>query len=162
MVTKSTFNIYNLIQMICPKCQHPNTRVIDSRPEREGRSIRRRRECENCDFRFTTIEKVVMGSLLVVKRNGTKENFSPKKLEKSISVACGKRPISIDQIREFVEEITENWTSLSEISTEEMGEDIMKALKKLDQIAYIRFASVYRKFKDVDEFKNEISGLLEK
>lgn len=147
--------------MKCPKCRNSDTKVVDSRPEREGRSVRRRRECETCGFRFSTMERVIAGNLMVKKRDGLTENFSPEKLEESIAVACGKRPISRDQIKEIVRELTEEWAGESEISSDMIGEGIMEALKKLDHVAYIRFASVYRKFKDVDEFKQEISGLLE-
>lgn len=145
--------------MQCPKCHHSETKVIDSRPEREGRSIRRRRECEKCGFRFSTVERVSTGNLIVIKRDGTEEKFSPEKLEASILVACGKRPISRDRIREIVSDLTEAWASHSELSSQEIGEAVMEELKKLDQIAYIRFASVYRKFKDIEEFKKEITGL---
>jgi transcriptional repressor NrdR len=146
--------------MQCPKCHHQDTRVIDSRPEREGRTIRRRRECDKCGFRFSTVERISMGGLLVRKKNKETEKFSPEKLEQSISVACGKRPISQDQIREVVQELSENWASKSEVTSSEIGEAVMDALKEIDHVAYIRFASVYRRFKDVDEFKKEIAGLL--
>jgi transcriptional repressor NrdR len=101
-----------------------------------------------------------MGGLLVRKKNKETEKFSPEKLEQSISVACGKRPISQDQIREVVQELSENWASKSEVTSSEIGEAVMDALKEIDHVAYIRFASVYRRFKDVDEFKKEIAGLL--
>lgn len=146
--------------MQCPRCHHSDTKVIDSRPEREGRSIRRRRECEKCEFRFSTLERVVTGNLIVRKRDDETESFSAEKLEKSIRVACGKRPISRDQIREMVSELSENWAGQQEVQSSEIGESVMSSLKKLDHIAYIRFASVYRKFKDVEEFKKEISELL--
>lgn len=146
--------------MLCPKCHHQDTRVIDSRPEREGRTIRRRRECDKCGFRFSTVERISMGGLLVRKKDNETEKFSAEKLEQSISVACGKRPISKDQIREVVQELSENWTSKSEVTSSDIGEAVMDALKKIDHVAYIRFASVYRRFKDVDEFKKEIAGLL--
>lgn len=146
--------------MQCPRCHHSDTKVIDSRPEREGRSIRRRRECEKCEFRFSTLERVVTGNLIVRKRDDETESFSAEKLEKSIRVACGKRPISRDQIREIVSELSENWAGQQEVQSSEIGESVMSSLKKLDHIAYIRFASVYRKFKDVEEFKKEISELL--
>ncbi len=148
--------------MICPKCHHPDTKVIDSRPEREGRSIRRRRECEKCNFRFSTVEKVSTGNLIVIKRDGTEEKFSPEKLEASIMIACGKRPISRDRVREVVSDLSETWASHNEVSSEEIGATVMAALKDLDHIAYIRFASVYRQFKDIDEFKREITGLFDK
>ncbi len=147
--------------MICPKCHHPDTKVVDSRPEREGRSIRRRRECEKCNFRFSTVERVSTGNLMVIKRDGTEEKFSPEKLEASIMIACGKRPISRDRVREVVSDLAEGWASHTEISSEEIGATVMAALKDLDHIAYIRFASVYRQFKDIDEFKKEITGLFD-
>ncbi len=147
--------------MLCPKCHHSDTKVIDSRPEREGRAIRRRRECDKCGFRFSTTERISTGNLLVKKSSGITEKYSSEKLAQSISVACGKRPISKDQIKEVVRELSEDWAGQPEITSKEIGLRVMEALKKLDQIAYIRFASVYRKFKDVDEFKQEISGLFE-
>lgn len=148
--------------MQCPKCHHEDTKVIDSRPEREGRSIRRRRECEKCGFRFSTIERIATGNLLVIKRNGEREKFSPEKLEESILVACGKRPISRDAVREMVNDLMENWASLNEISSTKIGETVMEALKKIDHVAYIRFASVYREFKDIGEFEEEVANLMER
>jgi len=148
--------------MLCPKCHNTDTKVIDSRSEREGRSIRRRRECEQCGFRFSTTERVVMGNVSVRKNDGRIEAFSPKKLEHSITMACGKRPISQDAIREMVREMTEKWVSKQEVTSKEIGAAVMDALRQLDHIAYIRFASVYRQFKDVEEFKKEISELFAK
>ncbi len=147
--------------MLCPKCHHPETKVVDSRPEREGRSIRRRRVCENCEFRFSTSERLITGNFMVKKRDGALEPFSAEKLENSIRVACGKRPVSGEQIAEMVRELSENWASQQEVESEAIGKAVMEALKEIDHVAFIRFASVYRQFKDVDEFKREISGLFE-
>lgn len=146
--------------MLCPKCNHIDSKVIDSRPEKEGRFIRRRRECESCSFRFSTMEKIVLGNFLVVKSDEKKEDFSLEKLTKSILLACGKRPVSENQIREMVRGLAEKWMARSEVSSKEIGETVMNLLKEIDHIAYIRFASVYRRFKDVEEFKQEISQLL--
>lgn len=148
--------------MICPKCQFPDTRVIDSRLSDGGRSIRRRRECEKCSFRFTTFEKVEMSNFIVVKKDGTREAYNREKLERGIWTACGKRPVTQAQIDDFLSKLEEKWMTIrtKEIPTEEMGQDVMLALKQLDEIAYIRFASVYRNFKDVEEMKKEIGELL--
>ena len=145
--------------MYCPNCHHSDTRVIDSRPEREGRSIRRRRECEKCQFRFNTAERVTGGNLQVVKNDGRKEQFDFDKLHQSIAIACGKRPISRQQISDIVREVYESMFSKHEVSSKVIGEKVMTLLKELDQIAYIRFASVYRRFKDVEDFKEEVSKL---
>ena len=145
--------------MQCPNCHNGDTKVIDSRPERDGRSIRRRRECETCEFRFSTAERLTGGNLQIIKQNGSKEPFDFDKLRRSIAIACGKRPISTQQIDEVVREIYESFISKQEVTSAQLGERVMTALRALDDVAYIRFASVYRKFKDIDEFKAEITKL---
>ncbi len=147
--------------MKCPKCNKLDTKVIDSRLSEDNRSIRRRRECESCSRRFTTFERLEMGNLVVKKRDGTFEPYNRSKLENGIWIACGKRPVSQEQIDKMINKLEEAWSSNKKsVTSEKIGNDIMAELKKLDHIAYIRFASVYRSFKDVDEFKKEISKLL--
>jgi transcriptional repressor NrdR len=147
--------------MICPKCKAPDTKVTDSRDSEQGKAIRRRRECEKCGWRFTTFERAEVGSLMVKKKDGTFEPYNRTKLEQGIWIACGKRPVTQTQIDEMISSLEEKWsTNKKMVSSQTIGNDVMDALKKLDHIAYIRFASVYRSFKDVDEFKKELNKLL--
>ena len=147
--------------MICAKCKALDTKVIDSRDSEQNKVIRRRRECEKCGWRFTTFERAEMGSLMVKKKDGTFEPYNRTKLEQGIWIACGKRPVSQTQIDEMISSLEEKWgTNKKTISSQTIGNDVIDALKKLDHIAYIRFASVYRSFKDVDEFKKELNKLL--
>lgn len=147
--------------MNCPKCKNTSTKVVDSRVTEGERVIRRRRECEKCDYRFTTFERAAMGSLMVKKKDGLLEIYNREKLEQGIWIACGKRPVTKEQIDEMIGELEEKWgTNKNTVSSKVIGNDIIDALKKLDHIAYIRFASVYRSFKDVDEFKEELNKLL--
>jgi len=147
--------------MICPKCKTPDTKVIDSRDSEQGKAIRRRRECEKCEWRFTTFERGEISSLMVKKKDGTSEPYSRTKLEQGIWIACGKRPVTQTQIDEMISSLEEKWSvNKKTISSQTIGNDVIEALKKLDHIAYIRFASVYRSFKDVDEFKKELNKLL--
>lgn len=147
--------------MQCPKCKNIETKVVDSRLAEQGKVIRRRRECEKCGRRFTTFERQEMGSLMIKKKDGTFEPYSRTKLENGIWIACGKRPVTQIQIDEMINALEERWsTNKKEVSSQKIGNDVMDALKKLDHIAYIRFASVYRSFKDVDEFKEELVKLL--
>jgi len=147
--------------MHCPKCKATDTKVVDSRVTENGRVIRRRRECEKCENRFTTFERAAMGNLMVKKKDGSYEIYSREKLEQGIWLACGKRPVTKDQIDEIVSELEDKWSSNKKtVGSQTIGNDVAEALKKLDHIAYIRFASVYRSFKDVDEFKEELNKLL--
>jgi len=144
----------------CPRCKSPDTAVIDSRLSEEGRAVRRRRECIKCDHRFTTFERQELSSLIVVKRDGTSEPYSRTKLERGIWIACTKRPISQEQIDKLLTKLEEKWgANKKEVTSSTIGMDVMKELKKIDQVAYIRFASVHREFKDVDEFKEELGKL---
>ena len=148
--------------MNCPKCKQPDTKVIDSRIAEQGKAIRRRRECEKCSRRFTTFERAEMANLMVKKKDGTYEPYSRTKLEQGIWIACGKRPVTQIQIDEMINGLEEKWSvNKKGISSQTIGNDLIAALKKLDHIAYIRFASVYRSFKDVEEFKEELGKLLE-
>jgi len=148
--------------MRCPFCGHQKDRVVDSRTSHDGRSIRRRRECESCRKRFTTYEYVEAVSLTIIKNDGRREPFDRQKLQRGIELACKKRPISSKKIASIVEEIEEKLQNLSrpEITSQEVGEEVMRRLKELDEVAYVRFASVYHKFKDINEFMNELKGLL--
>ena len=146
--------------MFCPRCKSPDTGVIDSRLTEEGRAVRRRRECTKCDHRFTTFERQELSNLIVVKRDGTREPYSRTKLERGIWIACTKRPVTQDQIDKLLTKLEEKWgANKQEVASGTIGMDVMKELKKLDQVAYIRFASVHREFKDVDEFKQELGKL---
>ncbi len=148
--------------MLCPKCKSGETKVIDSRMTDEGRTIRRRRECEKCEFRFTTFERMEMGNFVVIKKDATRETYNREKLERGIWIACGKRPVTQAQINALLSDLEKKWMSSKnkEIESQQMGKDLMIALKELDEIAYIRFASVYRNFKDVEAMKAEIGKLL--
>ncbi len=147
--------------MHCPKCKASDTKVVDSRVTENGRVIRRRRECEKCENRFTTFERAAMGNLMVKKKDGSYEIYSREKLEQGIWIACGKRPVTKDQIDEMINVLEDKWSSNKKtVGSQTIGNDVAEALKKLDHIAYIRFASVYRSFKDVDEFKEELNKLL--
>ena len=148
--------------MKCPFCEQPDTKVIDSRPTEEGHAIRRRRECIVCGKRFTTYEKVEDVFFMVVKRDGRRESFDRNKILNGIIRACEKRPISLDQMEAVVSDIerTLNNRMEKEISSELIGEIVMEHLKDLDEVAYVRFASVYRQFKDVSTFVAEVEKLL--
>jgi len=148
--------------MICPKCKHEETRVLDSRDANEKRETRRRRQCVDCHFRFTTFERIEPTNFLIIKKDNSREVYSREKLERGIWKACEKRPVTKEQIDQMLNELEEEWTNIGkEIKTSTMGESIMEKLKKLDEVAYIRFASVYRQFKDIESFKKELQSLLE-
>jgi len=147
--------------MRCPNCEHLEDRVIDSRATRESRAIRRRRECILCGHRFTTYEYVESASVVVVKRNGKREPYSREKVIGGISRACEKRPVSTTQIEEIVDRLETDIQRQTpgELTSASVGERVMEALQDLDQVAYVRFASVYRQFKDVNQFLDEIQSL---
>ena len=148
--------------MKCPFCGNDEDKVVDSRPTDEGLSIRRRRECTKCGSRFTTYEKVETVPLMVVKKDGTRQAFDTNKILGGIVQACEKRPVSVQQIEKLVDSIeAQLYNSMKkEVSTTEIGEILMTALKDLDQVAYVRFASVYREFKDIDTFMAELSKIM--
>ena len=150
--------------MQCPRCQHNGSRVIDSRPADDGRAIRRRRECENCSFRFTTFERIEQGAILVVKKNGNREEFSREKLLRGIRRACEKRPVAAEDQENIVNKVEHKIRdlSLSEVPSTKIGEFVMEELVDLDDVAYIRFASVYRQFKDIEVFMQEMKELEKK
>ena len=150
--------------MECPNCHKNASRVIDSRPSDENRSIRRRRECENCGFRFTTFERVETAPLLVVKNDGTREPFSRKKILHGVMMAAQKRPISSEQLDALVDHVENEIRKqgLNEISSKDIGNLVMKELANLDDVAYIRFASIYRQFKDVSGFMEAMEDMMAK
>ncbi|PIP65649.1 transcriptional regulator NrdR [Candidatus Peregrinibacteria bacterium CG10_big_fil_rev_8_21_14_0_10_49_16] len=146
--------------MHCPRCKSSDTAVIDSRVTDEGRAVRRRRTCEKCEHRFTTFERQELISLIVVKRDGTREPFNRSKLERGIWLACIKRPITQERIDKLLTKLEEKWAAnKKEVSSSTIGNDVMKELRRIDKVAYIRFASVHREFKDVEEFKEELGKL---
>ncbi len=146
--------------MKCPSCGFESTKVIDSRVSDNGTSIRRRRECEKCEFRFTTFEKAQTSNVMVHKKDGSTEPYDREKLEKAILIACGKRRVSLSKIREKISELEEKWSQKKEVHTTEIGEDVVEMLRDIDEIAFIRFASVYKQFKDVETFKKELEKIL--
>ncbi|MCU9614171.1 transcriptional regulator NrdR [Caldibacillus lycopersici] len=150
--------------MKCPSCQYNGTRVIDSRPIDEGRSIRRRRECEACSFRFTTFEKVEQTPLIVVKKGGTREEFDREKILRGLLKACEKRPVPLSVLENITMEIEHELRNIgiSEVDSESIGEMVMDKLATVDEVAYVRFASVYRQFKDINVFIDELKELLKK
>lgn len=150
--------------MKCPYCGNKNNKVVDSRDSLEGASIRRRRECIKCKRRFTTYEYIEDLSLMVVKKDGRREPFDRKKIISGLIKACEKRPISMEKIEEAVDAIERQIMRKfdKEVSAKEIGELVMEKLAKLDEIAYVRFASVYRQFKDVSQFMKELKGILDK
>jgi transcriptional repressor NrdR len=147
--------------MRCPKCTSIEDKVIDSRIARDGNTIRRRRECLECGHRFTTNESFVRDSLVVVKRDGRQEPFDRNKLVGAVRAACHKRPVDGEQIYMLVEDVIDAVEAQfeSQVPTSAIGEHVMQRLKKTDQVAYVRFASVYKEFRDVSEFVSEISTL---
>jgi len=149
-------------KMKCPYCNNPNTRVIDSRPADDNSSIRRRRQCDECSRRFTTYEKVETIPLVVIKKDNNREPYDRSKIEARVFRSCHKRPISVDQIRALVDEVETQIFNREEkeVPSSVIGEMIMEKLKNLDPVAYVRFASVYREFKDVSTFMEELKKLL--
>lgn len=150
--------------MLCPYCGHLGTRVLDSRPSNENRSIRRRRECEACHRRFTTFEVVEESPLMVIKKDGAREEFSREKLLRGIIRACEKRPVPLETLEQIVQRIENEFRNagIQEIPSKDIGEKVMDELYKIDEVAYVRFASVYRQFKDINVFINELTELLRK
>jgi transcriptional repressor NrdR len=148
--------------MRCPFCENSDTRVIDSRPIDEGHAIRRRRECDDCCKRFTTYEKIEEIPIIVVKKNGGREGFDRGKIMNGVIKACEKRPVPMDVIENIVTDIERGLNNMmeKEMSSSVIGELVMERLKEIDEVAYVRFASVYRQFTDVNTFISEIESLL--
>lgn len=147
--------------MKCPKCGKDDDKVLDSRAARDGAAIRRRRECLACGHRFTTYEEIDRDEVRVIKRDGRREPFSRAKLERGVRIACEKRPVSDDQVRTLIDSVVSALDG-DEISSEKIGELVMERLHKLDEVAYIRFASVYRRFTDVNQFLSAITDMVRK
>ncbi len=146
--------------MICPKCEYEGTRVLDSRDTDSNKAVRRRRECEKCKYRFTTFERPEINKFLVIKKDGSREAYDREKIEKGVWKSCEKRKVTEEQVRKMINTLEEQWSSKGkEVESKEIGEGIMEALKELDDVAYIRFASVYRQFKDIESFKKALEQL---
>ncbi len=150
--------------MKCPYCSNPDTRVVDSRPAEDGTSIRRRRSCDSCGKRFTTYEKVETIPLIIIKKDNTREQYSRIKIENGVIRACYKRPVPAEEIERMIDRIETEVFSLEEkeIPSHVIGEMVMDGLKDLDEVAYVRFASVYREFKDVNTFMDELKKILDR
>lgn len=148
--------------MKCPYCSNDNTRVIDSRPADDNASIRRRRICDDCNKRFTTYEKVETIPLIIIKKDNNREAYDRSKIESGVLRACHKRPVSVTQITNLVDEVENEISQMEEkeIPSDTIGELVMNKLKDLDAVAYVRFASVYREFKDVNTFMDELKSML--
>ena len=147
--------------MKCPKCGSDDDKVLDSRSVRDGAAIRRRRECTVCGARFTTHEEIDRDEVTVVKQDGTREPFSRQKLEKGVRIACQKRPVSEDQLQSLLDSVVASLEG-EEVPTSKIGELVMERLHALDEVAYIRFASVYRRFTDVNQFLSTITEMVRK
>ena len=148
--------------MRCPKCGNLDDKVLDSRAAHDGKAIRRRRECLACSYRFTTFEEILKDELSVIKRDGRREDFSRQKLLSGITRACLKRHVTNEQINKIVDSVVETLQrrDSNDIPSSEIGEMVMRALLKLDQVAYVRFASVYQRFEDVEQFKHVIDEVV--
>ena len=149
--------------MKCPYCNAQDTKVIDSRPADDNSSIRRRRQCEKCGKRFTTYEKLETMPMMVIKKDRSRETYDRSKIESGIIHSCHKRPVSTQQINAMIDEIENQIFNMEEkeVETTVIGELVMRKLKQLDEVAYVRFASVYREFKDVNTFMEELGKLLQ-
>jgi len=161
-VEEATFLTEKACFMRCPNCQYEETKVLDSRPVDDGSAIRRRRACEKCEFRFSTYEEIEILDLSVIKRDGSRQAYTREKLEKGLRRAFEKRPHSDDTLRKLVSGIEQDIQKKAkdgEIKSSEIGEIVMKRMKRIDKVAYIRFASVYRQFEDLEEFKAELQKL---
>jgi transcriptional repressor NrdR len=148
--------------MKCPYCDNAGTKVLDSRPANENKSIRRRRECEKCSRRFTTFEMIEETPLIVIKKDGSREEFSRDKILRGLIRACEKRPVSVERLEVIVSEVEKELrtTAQAEVESREIGELVMGQLYPVDEVAYVRFASVYRQFKDINMFMKELDSLL--
>lgn len=150
--------------MKCSSCHNKSTKVLDSRPIEEGRAIRRRRECEQCGFRFTTFERIEALPLIVIKKDGVRQEYSREKLMRGLIRACEKRPVSLEQIENIALNVEKEIRNIgaSEIESKDIGAIVMDLLVDVDDVAYVRFASVYRQFKDITVFLDELKDLIDK
>jgi transcriptional repressor NrdR len=153
-----------VFSMKCPYCDYNGTKVLDSRPANDNKSIRRRRECEKCSRRFTTFETVEETPLVVIKKDGSREEFNRDKILRGLLRACEKRPVSMGQLEIIVSDVEREVrnTALAEVESGVIGELLMELLYPVDEVAYVRFASVYRQFKDINMFLKELNGLINK
>lgn len=149
--------------MNCPKCYHKNSRVLDSRPFEDGDAIRRRRECERCGCRFRTFERREETPLIIVKKDGTRQEFIREKLVRGLMRACEKRPVTIDEIEKIALEVEQEIriSEQAEISSQQIGEMVLDRLAEIDEVAYVRFASVYRQFESINFFLDELKEILQ-
>lgn len=163
-MTENKGTYMEMMGMRCPACNNNGTRVLDSRPSHEGRSTRRRRECEECNFRFTTFETVEETPLIVVKKDGNREEFSKEKILRGLIRACEKRPVPLQKLEEIVDKVEKDLRNAgaAEVKSGDVGEIVMEYLANVDDVAYVRFASVYRQFKDINVFIDELKDLLQK
>jgi transcriptional repressor NrdR len=147
--------------MRCPFCSHEDSKVIDSRVSTAGDVIRRRRECESCARRFTSRERVEDVLPVVVKKDGVRQPFDREKVLRGVRLACNKRPVAMERIEKFIDELERDLveSEAKEVESQELGERVMKKLRELDEVAYVRFASVYRSFRDIDEFRSELDKM---
>ena len=148
--------------MRCPFCSHDDSKVIDSRVSTAGDVIRRRRECESCTRRFTSRERVEDVLPMVVKKDGVRQPFDREKVLRGVRLACNKRPVAMDRIEKFIDELERDLveSEAKEVQSQELGERVMKKLRELDEVAYVRFASVYRSLRDIDEFRSELDKMV--
>jgi transcriptional repressor NrdR len=148
--------------MRCPFCGHLESKVVDSRSSKEGDSIRRRRECLKCERRYTTYERIEEVAQMVIKKDGRREPFDRWKIKSGILKACEKRPVGLEQVEALIDDVERSLFNSSEheVATDAIGSAVMERLKRLDEVAYVRFASVYRQFKDLNEFMDELKSLL--
>jgi len=149
--------------MKCPKCNHNHSRVLDSRPFEDGDAIRRRRECERCGFRFRTFERKEETPLIIVKKDGTRQEFNRDKLIRGLMRACEKRPVTIEEIEQVALEVEQEIrnSDLPELSSRHIGEMVLDRLSEIDEVAYVRFASVYRQFENINVFLDELKDILQ-
>ena len=147
--------------MRCPKCTSIEDKVVDSRVSKEGNTIRRRRECAECGYRYTTIESLVRDGMMVIKRDGRREDFDREKLMHAVRAACHKRPVDLEQLTMLVDDVLDAMEASydAEIPSNAIGDAVMQRLRKIDQVAYVRFASVYKEFRDVTEFVTEVRDM---
>ncbi|MBO1004511.1 transcriptional regulator NrdR [Pseudogracilibacillus auburnensis] len=148
--------------MNCPKCYHKNSRVLDSRPFEDGDAIRRRRECERCGFRFRTFERKEETPLIIVKKDGTRQEFNRDKLIRGLMRACEKRPVTIEEIEQIALDVEQEIRNSDkpEINSQHIGEMVLERLSEIDEVAYVRFASVYRQFENINVFLDELKEIL--
>jgi transcriptional repressor NrdR len=151
-----------MASMRCPFCGHSDSKVVDSRSSKEGDAIRRRRECLKCVRRYTTYERIEEVAQMVIKKDGRREAFDRWKIKSGILKACEKRPVSLDQVEALIDDVERSLFNSTEheVSTQDIGMAVMERLQRLDEVAYVRFASVYRQFKDLNEFMSELKSLL--